>query len=176
VGTVGAIIIQQNNNDYHGNGAPANSGPVDYEAGMYLQMFLAACDAAGQPGVFIDVSNGNCQCNSVGQVTIKGQGGASVSVHAPNAMGDAGGDFNAGYIICYHPSTPPTMKSLIGSLDTMAGNVTAPGNITSVPQAMGYLYLTAIGYLGGDVNTAFAQMSAGGAFSSGSASSYMLLG
>jgi hypothetical protein len=175
VGTCGAVIIEQGGNDYHGNAA-TDIASTDYEAGQYLQMFLAACDAAGQPGVFIDVSNGNCSCNGKGTtsatITVNG---ASITTNAPTADGDAGGFFNAAYILCYHPSTPPAFKTGIGTVSTSDGSVNAPSSITSVPAAMAWLYLTALQYVGADVNTAFAQMASLGVLTGTSPSSYILL-
>ncbi|MCZ4368871.1 hypothetical protein, partial [Sulfitobacter dubius] len=40
VGTCGAVLVEQNGNDYHDND-PKTVAPVDVEAGMFLALFLA---------------------------------------------------------------------------------------------------------------------------------------
>jgi len=174
VGTCGAIIIQQNGNDYHQGSAEAIA-TQDYEAGQFFQMFIAACDAAGQPGIFLEVSNGNCVGGGVQPYVLpNGQ-----TTQAAIGKGDAGGMYNVGFAVCYHPTTPPTLSSMMGTsnpLNTTTGAMLGTPLITSVPAGMGALYLTALKYVGGDVNSAFAQMVANRVFPQATPTGLTLLG
>jgi hypothetical protein len=98
-------------------------------------------------------------------------------VNCPQPLGDGGGAFNAGYIICYSPTAAPTLNTL-GTIQATGaiGTVKSPANISSVPQAMACLYLTALNYINGDFNSAYAQMQKNNAIPTGAtASNFTLL-
>ncbi|MBS1960621.1 MAG: hypothetical protein JST04_00285 [Bdellovibrionales bacterium] len=167
IGSIAGVVIQQNGCDYH----QATDDPDlltklqdsvstnDYEAGVYVAMFIAACDAAATPGSLISVANGNCGNTGTVDVTVPGPG---VAAKCPNTLqADTGGTFSAGYLLCFHPSTPPNLLTT-GTFNASNGSVKAATTVFSVPAAMAGLYLTAFKYLGLDMNGAAAAMAATG--------------
>lgn len=167
IGSIAGVVIQQNGCDYH----QATDDPTlvddltnvvstnDYEAGVYVAMFLAACDAAQTPGALISVANGNCGNTGTVDVTIPGPG---VAAKCPNTLqADTGGAFSAGYLLAYHPTTPPTLLTT-GTFNASNGSVKGSSAVFSVPASMAGLYLSAFKYLGLDVNGAAAAMAASG--------------
>jgi hypothetical protein len=162
IGSLGAVVIQQNGGDYHNDFDlayfTANVAPNDFEAGTYVQMFIAACDAARAPGAMITVANGNCACDGAVDTTIN----TSLAVKVPvTTGGDQGGFLNAGTILCFSPTTPPVLRST-GTFNMADGRVTAASNVFGVPTGVAGLYLTAFSYLGLDVARATAAMQGAG--------------
>jgi hypothetical protein len=163
IGSIGAVIIEQGGGDYHNDFDPvvyaSSVAPNDYEAGRYVAMFLAACDAAKTPGALIFTANGNCGCNGVTPLTIVN---TTINVQCPiTSGGDSGGFFNAGTILCYSPTTPPVLKTT-GTITASDGHVTPSTLVFSVPSGVAGLYLTALSYLGLDTAKAIAAMQTAG--------------
>ena len=159
IGSIAAVILGQGGCDYHFASSDKNLAselqtqvaPIDYEAGQYVAMFLAACDAAQTPGALISVSNGNCGCNGTTSLQIPN---TSLTAQVPvTTLADTGGTFNAGYLLCYNPTTPPTLQTT-GTFSMTDGSVTASATVFSVPAAMSGLYLSAFTYLGLNVSAA----------------------
>jgi hypothetical protein len=156
MGTVGGVIIQQDGCDYHGQPVPTVIAPSDLERGQMVAMFIAANYIAQTPGALMMVSNGQAIANGAQSVTVNG-----VTMNGPIAQGDAGGSANGGFLLCYHPSSPPVLNST-GTLNTTTGNFSSGSTISSVPEAMASLYYSAFAYLGLDLTTAAAKMAEAG--------------
>src|SRR6185437_2045173 len=167
MGSIGGVVVEQTGQDYHGQSVQNSIAPSDFEAGKMVAMFLAACAVAGTKGAMISLHNGQAIASGTQAATVNGQ-----NVNGPVAQGDAGGAYNAGFILCYDPSSPPSL-STTGTLDTTNGNVTPSGNVASNVQAVAGLYLTAFAHLGLDVNGASAAMQSAGAITN--ASNVMLI-
>jgi hypothetical protein len=166
IGSIAGVVIQQNGCDYHQSETDpnlasllaTNVAPNDFEAGLQVAMFVAACAAANTPGALISVANGNVANNGTSSVVING----STTVNCPLVTGgDSGGKYNAGHILAFHPSSPPTLTTT-GTFNMSTGGVTAASTVFSVPAAVSGLYLTAFKYLGFDVAGAAAVMTTGG--------------
>ena len=87
------------------NPCKTRSRPSDFEAGRMVAMFLAACAVAQTKGAMISLHNGQAIASGVQAVTVNNQ-----NVNGPVAQGDAGGSYNAGFILCYDPSSPPVSE------------------------------------------------------------------
>lgn len=154
VGGVGGVFLDQNGQDYHGQSLQKVVVPGDYDAGRMVAMFLAACDASGKPGAMVIVSNGQVISNSFATtesgapLTITNGAGQVINVESPVPLGDAGGSYNAGFVICCHPSSAPQLKACGTLLNSSNGNFQAPV-VSRVDLGMASLYLTALTYLSG---------------------------
>lgn len=164
-GTIAGVHIQQNGNDYHGQSVGGTINPQDYEAGRMVAMFLAACSIAGAPGALIMTHNGQAIASGTQSAAFTfGSNNQNLTATGPVAQGDAGGAYNAGFILCFSPSSAPAL-STTGTFNTSSGNVTAASTVSATGDAIAGLYLTALAYLGLNVTAAANIMAASGASS-----------
>jgi hypothetical protein len=172
-GSIGGVFVQQNGNDYHPNNATgAQIAATDYEAGRMVAMFIAACQVAGTKGAMIILHNGRASANNTQAETVGPQN--NMNVMSPVAVGDAGGSYNAGFIVAYDPSSAPALQTT-GTFNTSSGNVTAASAVASSNDAVAGLYLTAVAHLGMNVTTAANKMVAAGVSSASTPSNIMLI-
>ena len=157
VGSLGGVFVQQNGCDYHGQSVQNTIAPSDYEAGRMVGMFLAACSIAGSKGAMIMLHNGQAIASGVVAATV---GPNNVNTNGPSAQGDAGGAYNAGFILAFDPSSPPVLSST-GTFNTTSGNVTAASAVGASTDAVSGLYLTAFAHLGLNVSQAASAMAEG---------------
>jgi hypothetical protein len=154
LGSIGVVQTSQSGCDYHPSAPQTAAAPVDYEAGQIFAMWLAASVIAQQNAAFIMNSNGRVHCAGTASNTFTPPAGTALTVNGPVSLGDGGGSYNAGMIMLYGVSSAPSGVQSTGTFNTTTGAVTAASTISSVPDAMAGLYLTALAYLGFNVPTA----------------------
>jgi hypothetical protein len=159
VGAIGVVSTEQSGQDYHLPASVSETvAPGDFEAGQIVQMFIAANYIAQTKGAMIINSNGNAFSKGTAAVTV---GPNSVATNVSTPQGDSGGSYNAGFILAYGPSSPPTLN-MTGTFSSTNGTVRGSPAVSTVPAALGGLYLTAMGYLGFDLTTAMSVMQSNG--------------
>jgi hypothetical protein len=155
VGSVGGVCMAYGGRDYHGTDPQTVIMPADMQDARAVVMFLAACHAAQQPGTMIYVSNG--QCISKGTQAVSATlNGTAVTLDCPTGGGDAGGLYNGGLMLFYHPkgSVPQAKFTGTPSKDMTSGGYTVDGKIGTPANAIAGLFLTAHKYISGQLPAA----------------------
>lgn len=160
MGVAGGVVMQMNGRDYHNQNIANNITPADVEEARAIVMFLAACDAAQAPGAMLYFSNGQAIAQGVQSVNAN-IGGTNVTVNGPNAQGDAGGAYNAGLAIFYHPTQAPGNTRFTGTVDAN-GNARIDNNVSTTREAVAGLYLSALKFVGANTAVAEAAMKSAG--------------
>jgi hypothetical protein len=174
-GSVGGVFVQQNGCDYHGQSVATTINPSDYEAGRMVAMFIAACQVANTKGAMIILHNGQAIANGTQSAAFTfGSNKEALTATGPVAQGDAGGAYNAGFILAYDPSSAPALQTT-GTFDSASGNVTAAAAVAASSDAVAGLYLTALAHLGMNVSAASSKMASSGVSSAGTPSNIMLI-
>ena len=173
LGNIAGVFVEQDGCDYHGQSVQTTIAPSDYEAGRMVAMFLVACNLANTKGALITLHNGQAIAsgtsnvgllNADGKTAVLDGNGNQVQTNGPVAQGDAGGAYNAGFILAYDPSSPPVLSST-GTFHASNGNVSVASAVASSVDAVAGLYLTAYAHLGLNVGAATAHMQGAGAAS-----------
>lgn len=146
-GVAGAVVMQLGNRDYHDQDPQTNIGPKQIEEARAIVMFLAACEAANAPGAFIYTSNGFAIANGVQTTNFTVNGVANANLQTGIASGDAGGSYNAGLILFYHPSGSVPASRFTGTVNFTTGNVRMDAAVGSSREAIAGLYLSALKFL-----------------------------
>jgi hypothetical protein len=157
-GTVPGVLMQFNGRDYHGTGVN-NTGPKDYEEAQAIKMWLLASALAGAPAALMYNANGQAIANGTGQTTV----GGNITVDAPSAQGDAGGAYNAGFLLLYNPRGRAPSMRFAGNFNTTNGDAKADPTLASIKNAIGAMYYTAFKYLNTvDLGRAYSLMKSSG--------------
>ena len=160
VGVVGGVTIELGGRDYHATDPQTVIAPADQEDARSFVMFLAACYAAQQPGVMIYIANGQAIARGVQSVTSTINGSA-VTMNCPIAAGDAGGHYNGGLMMFYHPAGHVPNAKYSGTMMSASGDVIMDPNVGSFQNAVGGLFMTAHDFISGSVpNTLVKRMQA----------------
>jgi hypothetical protein len=162
-GTVPGVMIQFGGRDYHNTGSQ-NIANRDYEEAQAVKMWLLGAYLAKAPSAMLMNSNGSALPDpakgSFNAVQVNG-----ITMNGTNSDGDTGGRFNAGFLLCYNPNGAGPAMRFTGNFNTASGFIDSKkvdASVASVPNAIGSLTLTALKFLGNDVNKAYGLMQANG--------------
>lgn len=145
-GTIGSVVLEVGGRDYHGQNPQTVITPADIEEARAIVMFLAACHASQSKGAFLYISNGQAIASGVQSVATTIDGTA-VTVNAPVARGDAGGSYNAGFIIFYDPAGAPPSPQFTGTITASNGNAKSASSVSTSNLAVSGLYLSALSWI-----------------------------
>lgn len=145
-GMIGGVFSEFGGYDYHGQ-TPAQIGAAANQLADVFSVWLAGCNAAGGANsAMIITSNGQAIANGFTNATVGNTNG-----DVQNAVGDAGGAFNAAVLIRFHANGAPSAGKTIGALDTTNGDA-RPAMGSAL--AMKGLYASALIHVTGGLSAA----------------------
>jgi hypothetical protein len=150
MGVAGGVTLQVNGRDYHGQNPQNNIGPRILEEARAVMNFLLACDASGQRGVLLYVSNGQAISSGVTQVNL-GVNGTNLDMQCATAKGDAGGSYNGVLALFYNPAGAGPAARFTGTINTTNGNVKSDPSVSADRDAFAGAYLSALAWVNNGV-------------------------
>jgi hypothetical protein len=152
IGVTAGNGIEEGGFDYHGQ-TPANIGSAAARVARIVGMWVAGCDKANAKGTLSIVSNGQARATGFTAAAIAVSGGNSgqVTGNVQNAVGDAGGSFNACTLLAFDPAGAPPALKTVGAFDTVNGDVR--GKIGAELALQG-VYASALQFVSGSVSNA----------------------
>jgi len=147
MGVAGAVVEQLGGRDYHNQDPQGNIGPRSIEEARHIVMFLAACEAANAPGALIYSSDGFAISIGTTTTNFTVNGVANNAIQTQTADGDAGGTYNAGLVLFYHPNGTVPQANFTGTLDATTGRVRTDPNVASSREGFAGLYLSALKFI-----------------------------
>jgi hypothetical protein len=166
-GTVPGVMVQFGGRDYHTQDPATVVAPADYKEAQAIKMWLLGAYLAKAPSALIYNSNGHCSspggtvASTVNTTLTDGSTRAVALSNNKSDGSDNGGRINAGFLLCYNPNGSGPLMRQTGVFDS-GGGVKALAALSSVPNAIASLHLSALKFLGNDVNKAYGLMQANG--------------